>query len=174
MGSPTAFMNRVREYWISEYDWRKHEAKLNAFSHFKCILEDHENIDIHFIHQQGKAPKKSVPILLLHGMESVMICCLSLLLSGCLSCWLGWPGSVWEFYKVIPMLVQQGYEVVVPSLPGYGFSSAPETPGWSLQRIASAFNSLMMNKLGYKKYFVQGGDWGSSKFEWRFHYSKSI
>lgn len=75
---------------------------------------------------------------------------------------IGWPGSIWEFHKVIPILVQEGYDVVAPSLPGYGFSSAPTSPGWTTKRIASAMNSLMVNKLQYKRYFVQGGDWGKS------------
>lgn len=148
-GTPPDYLEKLVAYWQSDYDWRTHEAKLNAFSQFKVNLE---GIDLHFIHQRSTHPHAR-PLLLSHG----------------------WPGSVWEFNKIIPLLVQpelhggdpaQAFHVVAPSLPGYGFSSAPTEPGWTPRRIGRLFSELMEGVLGYEKYFVQGGDWGSVICSW--------
>lgn len=139
-GTNTDFILPVIKYWRDDYDWRKQEKLINNFDHFKTKMY---GIDIHFIHAlpTDTATVNSMPvkvILLIHG----------------------WPGSVFEFYKAIPMLTQRGYIVVAPSLPGYGFSQAPQVPGLSIIETARIFTELM-NKLGYDKYYVQGGDWGS-------------
>eukprot|EP00510_Aplanochytrium_minuta_P002313 CAMPEP_0184014532 /NCGR_PEP_ID=MMETSP0954-20121128/5727_1 /TAXON_ID=627963 /ORGANISM="Aplanochytrium sp, Strain PBS07" /LENGTH=364 /DNA_ID=CAMNT_0026295055 /DNA_START=120 /DNA_END=1211 /DNA_ORIENTATION=+ len=140
-GTPLQFAQKLLTYWREEYDWRKYETVLNSFNHYIAELDPKlDSLKLHFIHE--KATKTSVksrfPILILHG----------------------WPGSVWEFNKIIPILTNAGFDVVAPSLPGYGFSEPPKTPGWNTLRIAEAVNSLMLG-LGYTEYYAQGGDWGS-------------
>ncbi|RDD39447.1 Epoxide hydrolase 1 [Trichoplax sp. H2] len=140
-GTQSQYLLPIIEYWKNEYDWRKQEKILNSFDHFKTNMY---GIDIHFIHAKPKSDVQtnSLPVkvvLLIHG----------------------WPGSVFEFYKAIPMLTKQGYTVVAPSLPGYGFSDAPEVSGLGPVETASIFAKLM-NRLGYEKYYVQGGDWGAA------------
>lgn len=138
-------LKTVRDYWLNKYDWRKQEAYLNTFPHFKTNIG---GLDIHFIHSKPSSKlaktKKVLPLLLLHG----------------------WPGSFIEFTKMIPLLNRDTeeydfvFEIVAPSLPGYGFSDAARKPGLGPAEMGLIFDRLMM-RLGYKHYYVQGGDWGS-------------
>lgn len=138
------YLKEVVEYWKSKYDWRKNEKVLNKFSHFVTQIE---GISVHFIHEKPDLKGKKLrvlPLLLSHG----------------------WPGSVYEFYKILPMLTtpREGrdyvFEVICPSIPGYGFSEAPHQAGFSAASAARLFSKLM-DRLGHKTYYVQGGDWGS-------------
>ena len=142
-GADLAYVRELCAYWRDRYDWRKHEAVLNGFRQFTAPVA---GIDLHFIHEQGRGPAP-LPLLLSHG----------------------WPGSVWEFYKIIPMLTDPGrfggdardaFTVVAPSLPGYGFSFAPGQPRFGVSEIADAFAALMTDVLGYRRFAAQGGDWG--------------
>ncbi len=132
-GIPLGYLRELVEYWRDEYDWRAHEAALNALPHFRTRID---GVDIHFVHVRSAAPD-AFPLLLMHG----------------------WPGSFVEFVDVIPKLRDE-FDLVIPSLPGYGFSEAPRTSGWDPMRIARAFAELMA-RLGYERYGAQGGDWGS-------------
>lgn len=140
--------NRLQEiisYWKTNYlaKWNEREKFLNQFPHFKTQIQ---GLDIHFIHVKPKVPAgvKVLPILLLHG----------------------WPGSVREFYDIIPMLASQTkdknyvFEVIVPSLPGYGWSQGASKQGLSTSKIALIMKKLM-NRIGHERFYVQGGDWGS-------------
>jgi len=142
-GVPLAYMRELCRYWEREYDWRACERRLNAFPHFKAEVD---GLGIHFIHARSPHPD-AFPLVLTHG----------------------WPGSVVEFLKVIGPLVDpvahggdasDAFDIVCPSLPGYGFSDKPTGTGWGLERIAGAWATLM-NRLGYARYGAQGGDWGS-------------
>src|SRR5215470_15503881 len=142
-GTSVAYMKQLVDYWRERFDWRAQESKLNAFTQFTVPLC---GIDIHFIHEPGKGPRP-IPLLLSHG----------------------WPGSVFEFYKIIPMLTDparfgadaaDAFTVVAPSLPGYGFSFRPGQPRFSVEQIADAFAELMTGVLGYPRFAAQGGDWG--------------
>lgn len=136
-------LNTWVQYWAEKYPFSEREKFLNQFSQFKTNIQ---GLDIHFIRVKPKVPAgvQVVPILLMHG----------------------WPGSVREFYEVIPLLTRQtqgydfAFEVIVPSLPGYGFSDAPVRPGLAAPQTAVIFKNLM-NRLGFKKYYIQGGDWGA-------------
>lgn len=144
-GFNTDFLKMVRDYWLNQYDWRKQEKFLNSFSHFKTNIM---GLDIHFIRAKPSAEvakrKKVLPLLLLHG----------------------WPGSVVEFVKIIPMLTAESkdydfvFDVIAPSLPGYGFSDAPKRAGLGPAEAALICERLMQ-RIGYQKYYVQGGDWGA-------------
>ncbi len=143
-GVPLAYAQEFCGYWADGYDWRAREAALNRFDQFTTTIDD---LSIHFIHVRS-AETDARPLLITHG----------------------WPGSVVEFSKVIAPLTdpvahggraQDAFHVVCPSLPGYGFSGKPTTPGWGVARIAEAWNTLMAH-LGYDRYFAQGGDWGSA------------
>jgi len=143
-GSDLGYMRALVAYWRKGYDWRAAEATLNSFAHYKVPLA---GIDVHFIHQPGVGPRP-MPLLLSHG----------------------WPGSVWEFYKIIPMLTDpakfggdraDAFTVVAPSLPGYGFSFRPNQPRFGTVEIADVFAALMTDVLGYERFGAQGGDWGS-------------
>src|SRR3954471_7213870 len=143
-GTSLAYMKQLVEYWRERFDWRAQEAKLNAFAQFTVPLA---GIDVHFIHEQGKG-RAPVPLLLSHG----------------------WPGSVFEFHKIIPMLTDparfgadpaDAFTVVAPSLPGYGFSFRPGQPRFDRRQMADAFARLMTDELGYVRFGVQGGDIGS-------------
>ncbi|XP_047479499.1 epoxide hydrolase 1-like [Penaeus chinensis] len=137
---------KVVDYWRREYDWREREERLNAFAHYKTRLE---GLDIHFLRAKASAqhPKevKVVPLLLIHG----------------------WPGSFVEFYDLLPLLTtpQEGssvvFEVVCPSIPGYGFSQAPVREGLGIKETGQIFLKLM-KRLGFEKFYLQGGDWGSA------------
>ena len=130
-------------YWATDYDWRKLEAKLNAFPQF---ITEIDGVDMHFIHVRSKHPS-ALPVIVVHG----------------------WPGSVIEQLKVIDPLAnptahggraEDAFDVIVPSLPGYGFSSRPTATGWDPDRIGKACG-LLMKRLGYARFVAQGGDWGS-------------
>jgi pimeloyl-ACP methyl ester carboxylesterase len=144
-GTNLAYMKELVEYWRTRYDWRKHEAELNRFAHYKTNID---GLDIHFIHEPGRGPNPK-PLLLSHG----------------------WPGSVYEFMRIIPMLTDpaahggdpnQSFTVIAPSLPGYGFSGHPVVRAFNIQAIAETFDKLMTGVLGFKRYCAQGGDWGSA------------
>ncbi|OBI83326.1 epoxide hydrolase family protein [Mycobacterium sp. E740] len=134
-GIPLAYTRELAEYWADEYDWRAREQALNRFDQFVTEID---GLDIHFIHQRSSQPD-AFPILITHG----------------------WPGSVVEFGKVIEPLTERGFDVVCPSLPGYGFSGKPTRTGWGVERIAAAWHTLM-GRLGYDRYGAQGGDWGAA------------
>jgi pimeloyl-ACP methyl ester carboxylesterase len=142
-GADLAYVKELCDYWRERYDWRKHEALLNGFRQFTAPLA---GIDLHFIHEEGRGPAP-LPLLLSHG----------------------WPGSVWEFHKIIPMLTNparfggdphDAFTVVAPSLPGYGFSFKHGQPRFGVTEIADTFATLMTDVLGYGRFAAQGGDWG--------------
>ncbi len=133
-GIPLRYVQDVAAYWANGYDWRRCEAALNALPNFLIELD---GLDIHFIHVRSANPDAR-PLLLTHG----------------------WPGSVLEFIGVIAPLAQD-YHLIIPALPGYGFSGKPTETGWGVDRIARVWNDLML-ALGYSRYFAQGGDWGSA------------
>ncbi|MGH7836451.1 MAG: epoxide hydrolase family protein, partial [Candidatus Binataceae bacterium] len=144
-GTNLAYMRELVEYWRTKYDWRRQEAALNRFDHFKTNLD---GLDLHFIHAKGRGPNPK-PLLLSHG----------------------WPGTIYEFMEIIPMLTDPGahgadpaqsFDVVAPSLPGYGFSGHPQVRATNIQAIAELFHRLMTAALGYSRYCAQGGDWGSA------------
>jgi pimeloyl-ACP methyl ester carboxylesterase len=130
-GAPLAHVRALVERWRDGYDWRAHEAQLNAFAQFTAPVS---GIDLHFI-----AEGDGVPVLLLHG----------------------WPSTVWEFHALIPRLREHA-RVVVPSLPGYGFSFAPGQRRFGVVECAEAIHALMTEVLGHERYLVVGGDWGAS------------
>lgn len=147
-GVPLDKMQVLVSYWAKDYDWRAAEARLNAFPQFRTQID---GLGIHFLHVRSKH-ENALPIILTHG----------------------WPGSVFEFLKVIGPLVdptahggkvEDAFHVVVPSLPGYGFSGKPSQPGWGLPRIAKAWAELM-KRLGYTRWVAQGGDWGAGVATW--------
>ncbi len=139
-GTSLAFMRELVGHWRHRFDWRATEAQLNAWPQFKTRID---GIDVHFLHVpgQGADPK---PLLLSHG----------------------WPGSVLEFMKLIPLLSQAGFTLVVPSLPGYTLSFQENQPRKSIGEIGAVFDTLMRERLGYKRYGAQGGDWGSFVTAW--------
>ncbi|MDG2004577.1 MAG: epoxide hydrolase [Novosphingobium sp.] len=142
-GTPLAALRGLVEYWRDGYDWRACEARLNGFGQF---ITEVDGLDIHFLHV--KSPHQgAMPLILTHG----------------------WPGSVIEFLDVIAPLAdpvahggraEDAFHVVVPSLPGYGFSAKATEAGWNIERIAAAW-PLLMRKLGYDRWVAQGGDWGA-------------
>jgi pimeloyl-ACP methyl ester carboxylesterase len=142
-GVPLAMMQKLAKYWATEYDWRKVEARLNAVPNF---ITEIDGLDIHFIHVRSKHPN-ALPVIVTHG----------------------WPGSIIEQLKIIEPLVNptahggsasDAFDVVIPSMPGYGFSGKPTTTGWDQARIARAW-AVLMKRLGYTRYVAQGGDWGA-------------
>lgn len=142
-GAQLAKLQKLARYWGSDYDWRKLEVKLNAFPQF---ITEIDGVDIHFIHVRSRHPN-ALPVIVTHG----------------------WPGSVIEQLKIIEPLAnptehrgraEDAFDVIIPSLPGYGFSGRPVDPGWDPGRIALAWAELM-KRLGYTRYVAQGGDWGS-------------
>jgi pimeloyl-ACP methyl ester carboxylesterase len=142
-GAQLEKFQELMRYWGTDYDWRKIEAKLNGLPQFKTKIDD---VDIHFIHVRSRHPN-ALPVIITHG----------------------WPGSVIEQLKIIGPLTdptehggsaQDAFDVVIPSLPGYGFSGRPASTGWDPDRIARAWAELM-KRLGYTRYVAQGGDWGS-------------
>ena len=134
-GMDARYLAELVDYWRTDYDWRAQEAALNRFPQFRAEVE---GVDIHFYHVEGDGTYK-LPILLTHG----------------------WPGSVVEFQEVIPKLVAAGFSVVVPSLPGYGWSGRPAKP-IGPNTVARMWRKLMVDVLGYPRFFAQGGDWGSA------------
>ncbi len=146
-GAPLADMQELVRYWGSGYDWRKAEAKLNALPQFMTNID---GVDIHFIHVRSRH-KNALPLIITHG----------------------WPGSVFEQIKLIDPLTdptkyggraEDAFDVVIPSLPGFGFSGRPTEAGWGLDRIGRAWD-VLMKRLGYTHYVAQGGDWGAGVVE---------
>jgi epoxide hydrolase len=133
-GIPLAYVEDLTAYWRDHYDWRRCEAALNAYPHF---LMEIDGLDIHYSHVRSANPQAR-PLIMTHG----------------------WPGSVLEFQNVIAAL-STDYHLVIPSLPGYGFSGKPTKPGWDIGQIAKSWDTLM-RALGYDRYFAQGGDWGAA------------
>jgi pimeloyl-ACP methyl ester carboxylesterase len=135
-GVPLDWLRELCSYWADGYDWRRLERRLNALPNHRTTID---GVDVHVIHVRSERPD-ALPLLLTHG----------------------WPGSVVEFLDVIEALTQteDAFHVVVPSLPGFGFSGRPTGPGWGPPRIARAWAELM-TRLGYERFGAQGGDWGS-------------
>jgi pimeloyl-ACP methyl ester carboxylesterase len=143
-GVQLATVQALASYWATEYDWRKVEARLNALPQFVTEID---GLDIHFIHMRSPH-ENALPLIVTHG----------------------WPGSVIEQLKIIEPLTNptehggsaaDAFDVVIPSLPGYGFSAKPAATGWGPDRIASAW-AVLMGRLGYRRYVAQGGDWGTA------------
>jgi pimeloyl-ACP methyl ester carboxylesterase len=146
-GVQLATIQKLASYWGKDYDWRKCEAKLKALPNFITTID---GVDIHFIHVRSKE-KNALPMIITHG----------------------WPGSVVEQLKIIDPLTnptahggkaEDAFDVVIPSLPGYGFSGKPTTTGWDPIRVARAW-MVLMKRLGYTKFVAQGGDWGNAVTE---------
>ncbi len=144
-GSNLVYMREVVDYWRTRYDWRAHEARINRLAQFRAEVD---GLGIHFIHEPGRGPNPK-PLLLIHG----------------------WPGSICEFLDIIPMLTdpaahggdaKDSFTVIAPSLPGYGFSDHPRARAMNIQAIADIFFKLMTEVLGFKRFAVQGGDWGAA------------
>src|SRR3954468_7853381 len=142
-GVPLETMQELARYWAADYDWRKCEAKLNELPQF---ITEIDGLDIHFIHVRSKHDD-ALPLVINHG----------------------WPGSVIEQLKLVGRLTDptahgadaaDAFHVVIPSMPGYGFSGKPTSPGWGPERMGQAWAELM-NRLGYTRYVAQGGDWGA-------------
>ena len=142
-GVPLDTVEKLARYWATEYDWRKVEARINAVPNF---ITEIDGLDIHFIHVRSKH-ENALPVIVTHG----------------------WPGSVIEQLKIIDPLTNptaygksasDAFDVVIPSMPGYGFSGKPTATGWDAQRIARAW-TVLMKRLGYAKFVAQGGDWGA-------------
>src|SRR5712671_1649016 len=142
-GVPLATVEALAKYWASDYDWRRCEAKLNAYPQFITTID---GLDIHFIHLRSKE-KNVLPIIITHG----------------------WPGSIVEQMKLIDPLTnptayggsaEDAFDVVIPDMPGYGFSGKPTVSGWGPDRVARAW-VVLMKRLGYTKFVAQGGDWGA-------------
>lgn len=143
-GVPLNALQALTEYWRNDYDWRRCEARLNELNQFTTAID---GVDIHFLHIRS-GHEHALPLLLTHG----------------------WPGSVLEFRHCIEPLIapekhggtaDEAFHLVVPSLPGHGFSGKPQTTGWSVPHIAQAWQELM-RRLGYTRYVAQGGDWGAA------------
>ncbi len=143
-GTDPAYLESLISYWLSDYDWRMQEAKLNQFSQFRCNVD---GIDIHFIYERGKGPNP-IPIILTHG----------------------WPDSYLRYLKLIPLLTDpesyggnalDSFDVIIPSIPGFGFSSYPKTGDINNSFVAELWANLMTNKLGYERFIAGGGDLGS-------------
>src|SRR5215813_9678671 len=142
-GTPLAMMQDLARYWATDYDWRKCEAKLNDLPHF---ITEIDGLDIHFIHVRS-AHEDALPLIVTHG----------------------WPGSIIEQVKIIDLLTNptahgagasDAFHLVIPSIPGYGYSGKPTTTGWDVDHIARAW-VLLMKRLGYTRFVAQGGDWGA-------------
>jgi pimeloyl-ACP methyl ester carboxylesterase len=142
-GVQLAQLQELMQYWGRQYDWRRAEATLNALPQFMTQID---GVDLHFIHVRSRHPN-AMPLVIAHG----------------------WPGSIFEQIKLIGPLTdptryggraEDAFDVVIPSLPGYGFSSRPTEAGWGLERMGNAFD-VLMKRLGYERYVAQGGDWGS-------------
>ena len=143
-GVPLAYAQELAQYWLNDYRWADRQAYFNRHAQFKTRID---GLDIHFIHVRSPH-EQARPLIVTHG----------------------WPGSVVEFHKVIDALADptvnggdpgDAFHVICPSLPGYGFSDKPTGTGWGVEKIAQAWDELM-GRLGYNRYFAQGGDWGSA------------
>jgi pimeloyl-ACP methyl ester carboxylesterase len=147
-GVPLATMQKLARYWATEYDWRNVESRLNALPQFMTEID---GLDIHFIHARSRH-EDALPLIINHG----------------------WPGSIIEQLKIIDRLVDptaygasasDAFHVVIPSMPGYGFSGKPTSAGWGPERMGRAWAELM-KRLGYTRYVAQGGDWGAFVVDW--------
>jgi pimeloyl-ACP methyl ester carboxylesterase len=136
-------IQELARHWATDYDWRRVEAKLNALPQF---ITEIDGLDIHFVHVRSKH-EQALPLIVTHG----------------------WPGSIIEQLKIIDPLADptahgasaaDAFHVVIPSMPGYGFSGKPTSTGWGPERMARAWAELM-KRLGYRRYVAQGGDWGA-------------
>jgi pimeloyl-ACP methyl ester carboxylesterase len=146
-GVNLATIQKLADYWLNHHDWRQIEAKINSYPNFVTNID---GVDIHFIQVKSKHPN-ALPVIITHG----------------------WPGSIIEQLKIIEPLIDptahgataaDAFDVVIPSLPGYGFSGKPTVNGWDPQHIARAW-AVLMNRLGYQRYVAQGGDWGNAVTE---------
>ena len=140
-GTNETYLKELCAYWQNDFEWEKQQDYLNSFAQFKTSIDD---ICIHFIHVKGDG-KNSIPLLLTHG----------------------YPDSFIRFLKLIPLLTktdQRGlsFDLIIPSIPGYGFSDIPQNHGMNTKKIADLFSKLMSEELGYRKFIAHGGDWGSS------------
>ena len=142
-GVQLATIQKIADYWLNQHDWRKVEARINSYPNFVTNID---GLDIHFIHVKSKH-SNALPLIVTHG----------------------WPGSIIEQLKIIEPLTDptahggtegDAFDVVIPSMPGYGFSGKPDSPGWGPERIARAWD-MLMSRLGYTSYVAQGGDWGA-------------
>jgi len=147
-GTNLSYMKEISNYWVKDFNWKRHEEKINKFSNFTTEVD---NIDIHFIHEKGSG-SNPIPLLLMHG----------------------WPGSVFEFLNIIEKLAhpekfggkeEDAFDVVAPSLPGFGFSGSPLRP-MGPRKMAKVMDQLMIKNLRYKNYLAQGGDWGATICNW--------
>ena len=147
-GTNLDYLKELCAYWVDEFDWRAQETKINSFSNFKAPVD---GIDMHFIFEEGSG-ENPTPLMISHG----------------------WPGSVSEFFDLIEPLahperfggnIEDAFTVIVPSLPGFGFSGRPPRP-YGPRRMASVLNSLMTDTLGFDSYLAQGGDWGGAICSW--------
>jgi len=147
-GANLDYMKELCVYWLEEFDWRKQEAIINHHSHFVAPVD---GIDLHYIYEKGSGPAPQ-PLIISHG----------------------WPGSIVEFLDVIDPLahperfggsIEDAFDIVAPSLPGFGFSGAPPRP-YGPRKMAGVFNTLMTDVLGYDSYIAQGGDWGGAISSW--------
>ena len=155
-GVQLATMQTLARYWATDYDWRKVEAKLNALPQF---ITEIDGLDIHFIHVRSKH-ENALPLIVTHG----------------------WPGSIIEQMKIIDPLTNptahgasasDAFHLVIPSMPGYGFSGKPTTTGWDPIRIARAW-TVLMKRLGYTRFVAQGGDWGMlSRSRWLYRHLRN-
>ena len=142
-GTDLNFLKSFCHTWQNDFDWRKHENKINETGSFR--FTSNSGLKIHFLHSKSNT-NNSLPIVMTHG----------------------WPGSVQEFLKIIPMLHKAApmpIDIICPSLPGFGFSDKPTEPGMNSKEIAKIQHELVL-ALGYKKYVVQGGDWGATVSKW--------
>ena len=144
-GTNLAYMKELVEYWLNDFDWRAQERLINSFKHYRTQVD---GLGIHFIHEKGKGPNP-IPLVMTHG----------------------WPGSFFEMHKIVPLLTDPGshggdpsdsFDVVVPSMPGYGFSDAVRERGMHAFKISGLWTKLMTEELGYEKFGAQGGDWGGN------------
>ncbi len=147
-GTNMEYMKELCDYWVSDFDWRKQETEINRFAHFTAPID---GMDIHFIHEKGSGSNPR-PLIISHG----------------------WPGTIVEFLDFIDLLahpenhggnIEDAFDVVAPSLPGFGFSGKPPRP-YGPRKMADVFNTLMVDVLGYKTYMAQGGDWGGAISSW--------
>ncbi len=147
-GTNLDYMKEFCDYWVNEFDWRRQEVRINSYSHFKAPVD---GIDLHYILEKGSGPNPK-PLIISHG----------------------WPGTIVEFLDFIDLLAhpekhggseEDSFDVVAPSLPGFGFSGRPPRP-YGPRKMASIFNTLMTETLGYETYIAQGGDWGGAISSW--------
>lgn len=138
-GTDARWLAELLDHWRERYDWRKAELSLNRWPHYKAEID---GIDIHFLHVRGNNGGR-LPLLLTHG----------------------WPGSFYEFDAAIAPLIAQGFDLVIPSLPGYAFSGRPAIP-IGPRKVAAIWRTLMTDVLGYTRFGAQGGDWGSAVTTW--------